>query len=479
MFISLLGLAMMVLLVACPITQPDDNGDDTNGSVTLIGSGMVISGAIVNLTNGESYQLTAIVSNTTKELVWTSSNTNVVTVAGNMTNALVTATGGGSTVITVAIQGTSISDSVNVAVKADTVLNTNVFINEVFFSNSSDSDNTTLIVELWNDAGDPADVSDWQLCTGPGEYLNITSSSATSTIPGDGIIPGTNSDGFSAGDNFVTVVFSQSGGTRVSGSVGLYIDSSYTSSDSIVSFVQWGAGGGTRANVAVSAGVWPSTEANIPVVYSISFVNTNASNNYLAADWKVTSTNGLGSFPLSNQNTADLDHVFISEVAFVGDNALVEIVNPTDAAVDIGSYQLCHTDDGGRGYRGITSVLFISGDYNTIDNMLAANGVAVFNFNISINRNVGDIGLYSSSSFGSTSAIVSYVQYGRVVSTSWSRTSVATGAGIWAATDQYVLNNFSVLALSPATRTEVSGWILGDGSRLGVGNGGDVSKLLP
>ena len=96
-------------------------------------------------------------------------------------------------------------------------------------------------VEILN-AGDAAgDLSGYFLCLGPGTYRQIGALAVEGNLelePGD----------------FLTVAYEMPNAT---GGLGLYINSSgFGDASTIADFVQWGAGGSSRENVAVEAGIW-------------------------------------------------------------------------------------------------------------------------------------------------------------------------------------------------------------------------------
>ncbi|NJC26702.1 T9SS type A sorting domain-containing protein [Neolewinella antarctica] len=112
-----------------------------------------------------------------------------------------------------------------------------------------------------------------------------------------------------------------------------------------------------------------------------------------------------------------LTNVIISEFSADGQ---VELFNGTDEAVDVSSYWLCNRPN----YQQLSSLTLDCGD------LLLQPGevLAVSGFNYSTTE--GEIGLYTTNSFGSSDAIVSYVRWGTATG---GRTDVAVSAGIWVA----------------------------------------------
>jgi hypothetical protein len=66
------------------------------------------------------------------------------------------------------------------------------------------------------------------------------------------------------------------------GEIALYIDSNFESSDSIVSYVEWGDPGHTRSPVAVMAGLWDGNAVDATDATSISSGGDAVT---AAADW--------------------------------------------------------------------------------------------------------------------------------------------------------------------------------------------------
>ena len=77
------------------------------------------------------------------------------------------------------------------------------------------------------------------------------------------------------------------------GGLGLYSENQFANPDAIIDFVQWGAGGSARENVAVAAGIWTAGEF-VPTVrldsYSIEYDGEGDS----ASDWAEEVNPSLG-----------------------------------------------------------------------------------------------------------------------------------------------------------------------------------------
>ena len=128
-------------------------------------------------------------------------------------------------------------------------------INEVFYTGDAAED----YVEIRNAGPGRVDLSGWQFCFRQGSYAalsglqRIAGASGTVLEPGDVVAFAT---GVDLDDN-------QAG-------VGLYVNGSFGSSTSMVDYVQWGASNlsGSRANVALDAGLWTAPGGSIDFVPS-------------------------------------------------------------------------------------------------------------------------------------------------------------------------------------------------------------------
>lgn len=134
-------------------------------------------------------------------------------------------------------------------------------------------------VEILNNGTINADLTDYWLCLGPGQYQRIgtitpDSGSITDLAPGEFVVLPYNVPDDEAG-------------------LGLYSTDSFTSTDAIVDFVQYGASGSAREDIAVAAGIWTAGEF-VPSVrlnsYSIEFDGEGNT----AADWSEEVNPSLG-----------------------------------------------------------------------------------------------------------------------------------------------------------------------------------------
>ena len=98
-------------------------------------------------------------------------------------------------------------------------------------------------VELKNIGSDSIDVSSFYLCNFPAYILIDTLTVICGSLK---IAPG----------EFVTIDASSLGLSSSDGELGLYSDDSFSSSSSILDYVEWGSSGHQRASVAINAGIW-------------------------------------------------------------------------------------------------------------------------------------------------------------------------------------------------------------------------------
>ena len=110
--------------------------------------------------------------------------------------------------------------------------------------------------------------------------------------------------------------------------------------------------------------------------------------------------------------------IVINEIDFV--NNTVEIKNIGNATVEVGSYQLCSKPS----YKSLGMLTKISGSTS-----LAAGEFLVVTLSWSLSENDGELALYTSSSFSSSTAIVDFLQWGNNHTNG--RQNVAVQAQIW------------------------------------------------
>nr|WP_299000192.1 spondin domain-containing protein [uncultured Allomuricauda sp.] len=262
-------------------------------------------------------------------------------------------------------------------------------------------------VEIFNNGQVDVDLSGYFLCLGPGTYRQIgdlETQGSTNLGPGE----------------YLVVSYDM---PNAEGGLGLYIDNSgFGDASTLADFVQWGASGSPRENVAVEAGIWTAGDF-VPVRgnenYSIIFDGEGTG----VANWAETTTVTFGAENVLTMPTELRRSIVLNEVQYASDD-LVEIYNNGEVAVDLSTYWLCL---GPGTYIQLGNVTPESGNLQ-----LAAGEFLVVPY--AMPDVAGGLGLYSNNSFGSADAIVDFVQWGAGGSP---RENVAVEAGIWTA-DDYV-----------------------------------------
>ena len=241
-------------------------------------------------------------------------------------------------------------------------------------------------VELKNIGDSPLDVSSYWLCDFPDyeQISNLTTTGSTTIAPGATLLV----EGFSAL-------------SPDDSELGLYSSPSFGSSAAIVDYIEWGSSGHGRSSVAVAAGTWTTGNfiAAIPSGQTINYDGTgDASSDYFF-----------------DESTL-MAKIVINET---DGNGVVELKNIGGTPLDVSSYWLCNFPD----YEQIS-------DLTTTGSTTIAPGATLLIEGFStLSPDDSELGLYSSPSFGSSSAIVDYIEWG---SSGHGRSSVAVAAGTWA-----------------------------------------------
>ncbi|MEM9000793.1 MAG: hypothetical protein AAGB24_11065, partial [Bacteroidota bacterium] len=272
-----------------------------------------------------------------------------------------------------------------------------VILNEVAYLNSE--------IELYNNGTANVDVTDYFLCLGPGTYGKIGDLAVEGNLnmaPGD----------------FLTISYDMPSAT---GGIGLYINNTgFGDSANIRSFVQWGAAGSPRENVAVDAGIWTAGE------YVAVIGNTNTSIAYdgdgnSASDWQETAETTFGG---ANVIAEPIRSIIINEVEYL-QNDQIELYNNGNLTVNLASYWMCFGP--GQYFRvgdpAMTTI--VSGDMNLAPGEFLVITPTV----LEAPDDAGGLGLYANNNgFGDAENIRSFVQWGNSGNV---RESVAVAAGIW------------------------------------------------
>ena len=141
--------------------------------------------------------------------------------------------------------------------------------------------------------------------------------------------------------------------------------------------------------------------------------------------------NLAGCFSLSNPITvnridcsAPMGGIVLSEINSNGD---VEIRNTGATTVDISSYWLCNFSSSPRYEQFANATIVCGGDL-----ILDPGEIVTVTSVVGVNPADGEMGLYTTNNFGSSAAMIDYVEWG---STGHGRSGVAVGAGIWSTGD--------------------------------------------
>ena len=153
-----------------------------------------------------------------------------------------------SLLATIFMACSSDDDSVEVPPVDPPAAEANIVLNEIEYLGDR--------VEILNAGTDEVDVSGYFLCFGPGTYRSLNAlpvvSGSTTIQPGEFLV---------VTYDQINATASQINGANATGGLGLYIDNSdFTDPNTLADFVQWGAAGSIRENVAVQAGEWTAGE---------------------------------------------------------------------------------------------------------------------------------------------------------------------------------------------------------------------------
>ena len=208
--------------------------------------------------------------------------------------------------------------------------------------------------------------------------------------------------------------------------LGVFNTNTFTSSDAIIDFVQWGNSGLGRESVAAAAGIWTAGDF-VPDVADGSSIEYDGTGDSVS-DWTEQSTPTLGDTP-----TPAVIQIRLAMVDYTQER--VTIKNFGTEAVDISSYQLCL----GPGQYNILS------DYTSITgslNLTAGDSVQIDLSSGSENVTAlpdanGALGLFANTNFSSTSAddIKDFMQWGAA---NQNRVDQAVTAGRWTNANDFV-----------------------------------------
>ncbi len=181
-----------------------------------------------------------------------------------------------------------------------------VVINEVRYQGED-------TIEILNNGTGSLDLADYWLCLGPGQYVQIGT-----LTPISGSIQ-------LASAEYLVVSY---GLPDDEGGLGLYNTNEFTNSEALVDFVQWGAAGSARENVAVAAGQWVAGDF-VTVVGSSNNSIAYDGEGDVATDWNETTTLTFGAV---NQITEFLTSSFNITITNIINYLAVQVFNTPDGA---------------------------------------------------------------------------------------------------------------------------------------------------
>ena len=257
-------------------------------------------------------------------------------------------------------------------------------------------------IEIFNNGNAAGNLGEYFLCLGPGTYAQINNLETEGNV------------NLGAGE-YLTVFYEM---PQEEGGLGLYSSNQFTSADALVDFVQWGASGSARENVAAEAGIWTEGEFVTVLGEAANSIIYDGEGNG-AANWAETSTVTFGETNVLTVPVANGKSVVINEVQY-GNLNYVELYNNGDVTVDLSMYWLCL---GPGNYAQIGTLTPKTG---TI--ALSSGEFLVLPFEMPDTE--GGLGLYSSNQFTNAEAIVDFVQWGAANSP---RENIAVEADIWTA----------------------------------------------
>ncbi|TAI46856.1 hypothetical protein [Flagellimonas allohymeniacidonis] len=300
-------------------------------------------------------------------------------------------------------------------------------------------------IELYNNGNVSVDVSDYFLCLGPGTYRRVGDLETEGEL---NLSPG----------EFLSVAYDM---PNAQGGIGLYANNAgFGDAVNIRSFVQWGAAGSPRENVAVEAGIWNEGEY-VNVVgnanYSIAYDGEGIS----ASDWAETTTTTFGE---ANIFTApEIRSIVINEVEYLVDD-LIELYNNGNQTVDLSNYWMCLGP--GKYFRvgDAAMTTIVNGNLN----LAPGEFLVLTPVTLEAPDDAGGLGLYANNDgFGNAENIRSFVQWG---ASGNARESVAVEAGIWNA-GGYVPNVPVGYSIAYDGKGKTSDdWFADDSPTLGSGN---------
>nr|WP_299000355.1 hypothetical protein [uncultured Allomuricauda sp.] len=286
------------------------------------------------------------------------------------------------------------------------VQNASIILNEVAYLGN--------YIELYNNGDIDVDVSDYFLCLGPGTYRRIGDLQTEGDV---NMTPG----------SFLSIAYEM---PNAEGGIGLYANNDgFGDAANIRSFVQWGAAGSPRENVAVAANIWTEGEY-VEVVGNEDNSIAYDGEGFSASDWSETSETTFGAANIFA--AVAVRSIVINELEYLVDD-LIELYNNGTETVDLSNYWMCLGP--GQYFRvgDASTTEIVSGNVN----LAPGEFLVISPVTLEVSNEAGGLGLYANNDgFGNAANIRSFVQWGAAGN---ARESVAVEAGIWNA-DGFVPN---------------------------------------
>ncbi|MFQ5555207.1 MAG: hypothetical protein ACE5GC_07560 [Acidimicrobiia bacterium] len=186
------------------------------------------------------------------------------------------------------------------------------------------------------------------------------------------------------------------------GELALYTSASFDDAGAIARYVEWGSAGHGRTSTAIEAGIWGEGDF---VDNAGADIASSGDDPVGGGDWSTadgpTAAGGAG--------------IVIASVDFAAGTAELRNVGSTD--YDLSGHFFCNRPN----YVPLPAETVAAGATMTVD--LAGLGIS---------GDGGELGLYTSASFGDAESIVRYVEWGNA---GHGRTSTAIEAGVWGSGD--------------------------------------------
>jgi hypothetical protein len=323
-------------------------------------------------------------------------------------------------------------------------------------------------VEITNLGGASVDIGGWRICS---QLKYATFHSPLTLDPDEILVVHVRANGTNDDNNFYTVTSNPLFAELIPSddSFGLYGPTgSFADPAAMRDFVQWGAGGQARENVAVSAGLWSAGDFVAVPGEGQSIELCDAGGGSSAA-WRAASpTIGVLNNCLASHPNVILSEVLVDPVGPNSGNQLIEIQNLESGAVDLSGWQICYQ----FAYWGLPpSTTLGAGDFLVVHvNASGTDDAQNVYTGTFLDMTASDaLSLYANADdFDDAANIVDFVQWG---AGGQAREDLAVIAGLWTA-GQFLpasTEGRSIERCNPAPGA--SSWSETPGLTLGASNG--------